>query len=79
MQEAMQHMSRKMKIGAKRGVEITLKREVQKEIVNPQPKMNTNQGKGGNCPYLGAKKLRSIYQVTQRTPRVFPKKYAKIV
>ena len=90
MQEVMQQMSRKMNLGTKQGVEITLKREVQEEIINPHTKMNTNQRRGRNCPadyakklhiqtYLGAQILKSIYQSTQRKPRVFQKKYAKIV
>ena len=57
MQEVLQQMSRKMNPGAKQGVEITLKREVQEETINPHPKMNINQRRGRNCPADYAKKL----------------------
>ena len=83
-------MSRKMNLGTNQGVEIIIKREVQEEMIITQQKRNPKQGKRGNSLtnyakklhiqiYLGAKILRSIYQETQKTPRVFPKKYAKIV
>ena len=89
-QEVKQQMSKKIKLETNQGVEIIPKREVQEEIIITQQKRNPKQGKRGNSLanyakklhiqiYLGAKNSRSIYQETQKTPRVFPKKYAKTV
>ena len=88
-QEVMQQMSMRTSPKAKQGIEVTLKREVQEETRDPHPKTNMNQRRGRNCPvdyaknlhiqtYLGVQILKSIYQVIQRIPKVFPKKYAKI-
>ena len=89
MQEVMQQMSMRTNPKAKQGIEVTIKREVQEETWDLHTKMNMNQNGGKNYPvdyaknlhiqtYLGVQILKSIYQVIQRIPKVFPKKYAKI-
>ena len=88
MQEVMQQMSRKITPGAKQGVEITLKREVQEETQeNSHPEEEIHQEKGENYPvenasiintqiFLGVQTLRNTYQENQMDQIAYPRKYA---